>query len=143
MAPEGVDERDELLEATDDEAASGSAESEPAPGFLPELLRKGLTLGFTGVFLTEEALRKAFGDSVPRDWVDFVVEQSERTRTELVERLSREFGRVVGALDPVEVARRLLEGRVIEVSAQIRLKGEEPKEEREEARKETRPVGAR
>lgn len=90
-------------------------------GFLPDLLRRGLSLGFTGLFLTEEALRRALGDSVPREWIEFFVSQSERTRAELVERLSREFGRVLSALDPVEILRRLLAGHTIEVTARIRL----------------------
>jgi hypothetical protein len=99
----------------------------PAPragadaGFLPEILRRGLTLGFTGFFMTEEALRRALGDSVPRDWLEFVVEQSERTRAELLDRLSREFGRAISAFDPVEILRRLLDGQTLEVSARIRL----------------------
>lgn len=90
-------------------------------GFFPELLRRGLTLGFTGVFMTEEAVRRALGDSVPRDLIEFVVAQSDRTRAELLDRLSREFGRVLSTLDPAEVARRLLEGRTIEVEARFRL----------------------
>jgi hypothetical protein len=90
-------------------------------GFLPELLRRGLSLGFTGFFMTEEALRRALGDSLPRDWMEFMIEQSERTRAELLDRLSREFGRVISAFDPVEILRRLLDGQSIEVSARIRL----------------------
>lgn len=93
----------------------------PEGGFLPDLLRRGLTLGFTGFFMTEEALRRALGDSVPRDWLDFMVGQSEKTRAELLERLSREFGKVLTAIDPVEILRRLLDGQTIEVSARIRL----------------------
>ena len=90
-------------------------------GFLPDLLRRGLTLGFTGFFLTEEAVRKALGESVPRDLMDFILAQSERTRAEFLDRISREFARTLNALDPVEVVKRLLEGRSIEVSATIRL----------------------
>ena len=71
--------------------------------------------------MTEEALRRALGDSVPRDWLDFMVGQSEKTRAELLERLSREFGKVLTAVDPVEILRRLLDGQTIEVSARIRL----------------------
>ena len=100
-------------------------EEDEAAGFLPDLLRKGLTLGFTGFFMTEEAIRRALGDSVPRDVIEFFLDQSEKTRKDLLDRLSREFGRALQALDPVEVARRLLEGRTIEVSAQIRLVPEE------------------
>ena len=90
-------------------------------GFLPDLLRRGLTVGFTGLFMTEEALRRALGDSMPRDWMEFMIEQSERTRAELLDRLSREFGRVIAAFDPVEIARRLLDGQTLEVTARIRL----------------------
>jgi hypothetical protein len=89
--------------------------------FLPELLRRGLTLGFTGIFVTEEAIRRALGDSVPRDMLEFMVEQTERTRNEFLDRLSREFGRALNRLDPVEIAKRLLEGRSIEVTAEFRL----------------------
>jgi hypothetical protein len=93
----------------------------PEGSFLPDLLRRGLTMGFTGFFMTEEALRRALGDSLPRDWMDFMVEQSEKTRAELLDRLSREFGRVISAFDPVEILRRLLDGQTIEVSARIKL----------------------
>ena len=92
-----------------------------AAGFLPDLLRRGLTLGFTGFFLTEEAVRKALGESVPRDLMDFILTQSERTRAEFLDRISKEFARALSTLDPVEVVKRLLEGRSIEVSATIRL----------------------
>jgi hypothetical protein len=103
------------------ERPSARARANPESGLLPELLRRGLTLGFTGFFLTEEALRRALGDSMPRDWIEFMVEQSERTRAEMLDRLSREFGRVIQAFDPVEILRRLLDGQTLEVSARIRL----------------------
>ena len=90
-------------------------------GFLPEALRRMLTLGFTGFFMTEEALRKALGDSVPRDVIEFVLDQSQRMRGEFLDRVSRELGRVLERVDPVEVARRLLEGRTVEVTARFRL----------------------
>jgi len=88
---------------------------------LPELLRRAMALGFSGFFSTEEAIRKALGDTVPRDWVDFASAQSERTRRDLLERLGGEFGRVLDEVDPVEVLERLLEGRTVEVTARIRL----------------------
>jgi hypothetical protein len=114
MASEGAHRRKERAP----QGRSGSAE---AGGFFPELLRRGLTLGFTGLFLTEEAFRKAFGDSVPRDVLEFMLDQSQRMRTEFLDRVSRELGRVLDRIDPVDVARRLLEGRTVEVSARFRL----------------------
>ena len=68
-----------------------------------------------------KAVRKALGESVPRDLMDFILTQSERTRAEFLDRISKEFAGALSTLDPVEVVKRLLEGRSIEVSATIRL----------------------
>jgi hypothetical protein len=115
MSSEGADKKKER-------AAHGRAgTSAEAGGFFPDALRRVLTLGFTGFFLTEEALRKALGDSVPRDVVEFVLDQSQRMRGEFLDRVSKEFGKVLERVDPVEVARRLLDGRTVEVSARFRL----------------------
>ena len=100
---------------------SVEGEDDGAAGFFPDLLRRGLTLGFTGFFLTEEAVRKALGESVPRDLMDFILTQSEQTRAEFLDRISKEFAGALSTLDPVEAVKRLLEGRSIEVNATIRL----------------------
>jgi hypothetical protein len=92
-----------------------------AAGRFPELLRRGLALGLSGLFLTEEAVRKAFGDTVPRDWMDFVTEQSARTRSEFLERLSAELGRVLESVDLVQLLDAVVTGRTIEVKAEIRI----------------------
>jgi hypothetical protein len=115
MSSEGADKRKERT------PRGRGASASDAGGFFPEALRRMLTLGFTGFFMTEEALRKALGDSVPRDVIEFVLEQSQRMRGEFLDRVSRELGRVLDRVDPVEVARRLLEGRTVEVSASFRL----------------------
>jgi hypothetical protein len=96
-------------------------EDDGVAGFLPDLLRRGLTLGFTGFFLTEEAVRKALGESVPRDLMDFILTQSERTRAEFLDRVSKEFARAFSVFDPVELTKQLLDGHSIEVNARIRL----------------------
>ena len=111
-------------------------------GFLPDLLRRGLTLGFTGFFLTEEAVRKALGESVPRDLMDFILTQSERTRAEFLDRISKEFARAFSVFDPVELAKQLLEGHSIEVNAKIRLVPSSSEEEENEPTRPRRGRGA-
>ena len=101
---------EEDLEADDDRA-----------GGVPDIFRKMMALGFSGLFTTEAAIRGALGDTVPREWVDFLGEQSERTRAEFTNRLAEEFGRVLEEVDLVQLAEQLLEGRTVEVKAQIRL----------------------
>jgi hypothetical protein len=93
---------------------------------LPELVRKAFALGFSGFFLTEEAIRKALGDTIPRDWTDFAVDQSERARREFLERLSFEIAQSLEKIDVAAVLRELLEGRTLEIRAEIRLGGKEP-----------------
>lgn len=92
----------------------------PAPGF-PDLLRRLLTTGLSGLFTTNEVVRRAVGDAMPREWVDFAVDQSERTRAEFIERLAGELARTLESLELVEMAERLLDGRAIEIRAQIQL----------------------
>jgi hypothetical protein len=92
----------------------------PANG-VPELLRRALTFGLSGFFTTNEAVRRALGEAVPKDWIDFAVEQSERTRAEFIERLAGEIARGLEAVDLAALLERVLEGRTVDVRAQIRL----------------------
>lgn len=91
-------------------------------GLVPELLRRVLALGFSGFFLTEGAMRKALGDTLPKEWIDFAVDQSARTRNEFLERLAAEIARSAETVDLGALADRLLEGHTIEVKAQIRFR---------------------
>ena len=101
--------------------SKGGAAGEAPAGAIPDFVRRALTAGFSGFFLTGEALREALGDSLPREWADFASEQSARARSEFIERLSVEMGRAVEGIDWAAVLARLLEGRTLEVNARIRL----------------------
>lgn len=86
-----------------------------------DLFRRALTLGLSGIFTTEQAFRRALGDTLPRDWVDFALFQSERTRDEFVGRLASEVASVLENMNLDEVIQRTLADHRIEVTAQIRL----------------------
>jgi hypothetical protein len=111
------------VENTQDHPEEGEAGGR-LPG-LPELARRALSLGLSGFFLTEETIRKALGDTLPRDWTDFAIEQSERTRKEFLERLSYELAQMLEQADLAALMRELLEGRTLEIRAEIRLGGQE------------------
>jgi hypothetical protein len=109
---------DEELEAQDSpEGPEGSGILPP----LPELARRAISFGLSGLFLTEETIRKAVGDTLPRDWLDFAVDQSERTRKEFLERLTYEIAQSLENVDVVSVLSELLEGRTLQVKAEVRL----------------------
>ena len=82
-------------------------------GALPDLMRKAFAMGFSGFFFTEEVIRKALGETLPRDWADFASEQSERARAEFLERLSYEIGRAMENVDYAAVLSQLLEGHTL------------------------------
>ena len=44
------------------------AEAQESLRAIPELMRRAIALGLTGFFTTEEAVRRALGDTVPKDW---------------------------------------------------------------------------
>ena len=90
-------------------------------GAIPEMFRKMMGLGLSGFFTTEAAIRGALGDTVPREWAEFVSEQSERTREEFAQKIAEEFAKILVNVDLVELAEQLLEGRTIEVKAEFKL----------------------
>jgi len=115
--PRGKETPDEESVADPEDAGQGGGPR----GAVPDLMRRALAAGFSGFFLTEAAFRKALGDALPRDWADFASEQSNRARDEFFERLSQEAGRALENMDLAEVLTELLEGRTVEIKAQIRL----------------------
>ena len=103
-----------------DAGKSGRSRSgNPRP--VPDFVKRALSAGFSGFFLTGETLREALGDSVPKEWADFASEQSARARSEFIDRLSAEMGRAVEGIDWAAVITSLLEGRTLQVNAEIRL----------------------
>ncbi|MGH0031780.1 MAG: hypothetical protein ACQGVC_18485 [Myxococcota bacterium] len=124
MAERPGKETRELRSLADESDASDEGRPDTGSsslGGIPELMRKAFTAGFSGFFLTEEAIRKALGDTLPKDWTDFAVDQSDRARAEFLERLSYEIGRAMENVDYAAVLSQLLEGRTLEVSATIKL----------------------
>lgn len=96
-----------------------------------DMVRRMMAVGLSGFFTTEEALRKALGDTLPKDWIDFAAQQSERTRRDMTEVIARELGRVLDRVDLAEVLAQILEGHAVEVTARIRLM---PRDDGEPAR---------
>jgi len=104
------------------EPIPGSAEEAArASGFIPDLLRRAMVMGFSGFFSTEATIRRAIGETVSPDLAVFAAEQGERARQDLLDRITHEFGRVIEKVDVADVLRKVLAGQTIEVTARIRL----------------------
>lgn len=109
--------------ARDRDRPGGESRGEaPAPtGAIPDMVRRMVTLGLSGFFTTEEALRRAVGDTIPQDWVDFAADQSEKTRRDFGDAVAREVGKALAEVDLAEVLGAMLESRPIEIQARVRL----------------------
>ena len=76
-------------------------------------------IGLSGFFTTESAIRRAFGDTVPKEWVDFASDQSERTRKEVIDRMALEMGKQLAEVDLAELLSRFLAGHTVEINAKV------------------------
>jgi hypothetical protein len=123
MTSDGGNEKEDPRPPTDDTLPDGG-------GLFPDMARRAIAFGLSGFFLTEEAIRKAIGDTVPKDWQDFALHQSERTRKEFMERLSFEIAQSLENIDVVAVLEQLLSGRTVEVKATFRLGERDPGSQR-------------
>jgi len=113
-------------------APSSASTQEERAALLPELFRRAFTLGLSGIFTTEEAFRRALGDTVPRDWVDFAVGQSERTRSDFTSKMAEEMARVIESMDLEAILRSVLADHRVELKAEIQFV---PREKKQSGRK--------
>lgn len=86
---------------------------------LREAVRRTASLGFSSFFATEDAVRRAFNEAVPRDWVDYAKGQSTELRAEMIERMSAEFGAWLRTIDMTQVMSKLLAENDFELKISI------------------------
>jgi hypothetical protein len=65
--------------------------SGPLESLFQEAVRRATGLGISGLASTEEAVRKAFQERAPREWLRFVSDQGDGLRAEIADRLAAEF----------------------------------------------------
>ena len=109
--------RQEVEQRSENNRLDSSEETGP----VGDMIRRLAAMGLSSFFTTETALRKAFGDTVPKDWVDFANDQSERGRQEFFDRMASELRKAIDQVDIVEVMESLLTDRTIEIKTKIRI----------------------
>jgi len=132
MAQSRGKQRIQPEERAEEPAEREDGEEQERLSAIPELMRRAIALGLTGFFTTEEAVRRALGDTVPKDWTDYISESSDRTRSEFLDRLSREIANTLKDLDLAAVLQELLEGRTLKVNAEFKL-SDDPKSSKKPA----------
>ena len=107
---------EELEEAQE---GGGGRLAGPLESIFQEAVRRATALGLSGFFLTEEAVRRALTDTVPKEWVDYISRQSEDVRSDAIDRLVSEFGAWLHTLDLPAALRSVLED--YEISAKVEI----------------------
>ena len=109
-------DRDDKSELERDEARrAGLFEA-----LLHEAIRRTAQVGFSSFFATEDAVRRAFSEAVPRDWVDFASRQSTDLRAEMLERMSSEFGAWLRSIDMAQVVSKVLAENDLELTISVK-----------------------
>lgn len=90
-------------------------------GVFQEIVRRAASLGFSSLFLTEEAIRNALNDTVPQEWAEYLSDQSSTVRTELIDRVAAEVGEWLRQSDPEELARRIVQAMLEEYEFTLKI----------------------
>ena len=84
-------------------------------------IRKAVFGGISSLFMSEESLKGQLGE-LPRDALNYLAGQTEKTRQEFVNVVTREFKAFLANVDWSKELPKILEGMDIEVRANIRLR---------------------
>jgi hypothetical protein len=88
-----------------------------------EALRRAVSVGMETLLTSEESLRGAVSDlKLPKEAVSAFLNQAERTKGDVTRALGRELRSFLESLDLRRIARKVLEGMVVEVHAEVRFK---------------------
>ena len=91
-------------------------------GRVPDMVKSMIVLSLGSVFMAEETIRKLAGDlKLPRDTMQLVVSQAERSRKDLIDAVAREVGRAIRAMELEKLIGRLGHEFEIEIDARLTL----------------------
>ena len=95
-------------------------EGEPQPGGVTDSIRKAVFGGLSSIFMSEESLRGQLGE-LPRDALNYLTNQTEKTRQEFYGIVTREFRTFLEGLDLSREIPKIPKGMTVEVNASIRI----------------------
>jgi hypothetical protein len=92
-------------------------------GLVPDIVRRAVLTGVGALFMTEEGIRNLVGDmKLPKDALNFLLSQAEKTRTEVARVVTQEVRRFLESETLRREIWKLLNGVTLEVTANIHLK---------------------
>lgn len=89
---------------------------------IPDIVRRALMTGVGTVLLGQEGVRTALGDmKMPKEAIEFLVSQADRTKREVIHSLARELRQFLDGLELQELIANSLEGTTFEIHTTIRV----------------------
>jgi len=113
-----TDEKRRADDLGDDEAAGKGL-----GGFVPDAVKRALLTGMGALFMTEEGIRNFVGEvKLPKDAVNFLLSQAEKTRGEVTRVITQEFRRFLESETLRRELLKIMSSMTLEVKASIKLK---------------------
>lgn len=114
----------------DDEARDGKGKThdESAGPFVTETIRKLVTAGISAAFMTEESIRGFVSEmKLPKETLNLLLQGANKSKEELMNRVSREVITIISKIDFVKEASRFVEEHKFKVTAEIEVLRKEPR----------------
>jgi hypothetical protein len=103
---------------SDDKKKEESQEDQKS--LLSETIKKVFAAGVTAAFMTEESVRAHLGDlKLPKDILNLLLQQANKSKEELVQRVSKEILSMVNKIDLVSEFSKFAESHKFKITAEI------------------------
>ena len=117
-------ENKDSLPPSDDKLSDSSLAKVLEP--LVPILKRALFSGAEMLLVTEEGLRKTVSDfHLPKDAVNYLIKQSEKSKDEFLAIFQRELKRFLSRIDIAGLTNDVLDGIAVEINATITLRTQE------------------
>ncbi len=110
--------------SSDNKKNSGEKEKEKgkSEGLFGDALKKVFTAGVSAAFMTEESVRNHLSDlKLPKEFLNLVLQQANKSKEELVQKVSKEILNMIGKIDFVTEASKFVENHKFKISAEIEV----------------------
>lgn len=102
--------------------------SDENKGLFGEALKKVFTAGVGAAFMTEESIRAYLAElKLPKEFLNLLLSQANRSKEELMQRVSREMMQVFNKIDIVKEVSRFAETHRFKITAEVEITRKEPK----------------
>ena len=85
-----------------------------------DTIKKVITSGVTGAFMTEEALRGYLSDlKLPKELLNLILQSAQKSKDEITQRVSKEMISMIQKIDLTKEVSRFAESHKFRISAEI------------------------